>query len=155
MGVLARRRVEAACDVDLERTLDSFHAYAVPDGIAIRPGDVVQVHGLPSRLQFGEARCFRTTATVTRAGWLRRVWTQAASVFELTSLYEVGFQPDEELVLVGVPQEGSSSALQKRTKEPLLPVGGSPERSATASARAFYFSFLKKAFLPSSVRTSA
>ncbi len=91
--------VEIACDVDLERSHDSFHAYAVPDGIDIRPGDVVQVHGMPSRLQFGEQRRFRTTATVRRAGPLRRLWTEIAGMFELTSLYEVGFQPDEELVL--------------------------------------------------------
>ncbi len=87
------------CDVDLERTLDSFHAYAVPDGIDIRPGDRVQVHGLPDRLQFGENRRFRTQATVIRAGALRRAWTELVSIFDLTSLYEVGFIPAEELVL--------------------------------------------------------
>ena len=87
------------CDVDLERTNDSFHAYAVPDGIDIRPGDVVQVHGLPDRLQFGENRRFRAPATVTRAGALRRAWTEFAGMFELTSLYEVGFAPADELVL--------------------------------------------------------
>ena len=87
------------CDVDLERSLDSFHAYAVPDGVDIRPGDRVRVHGLPSRLAFGEVRRFRTEATVIRAGWLRRVWTELVCVFDLTSLYEVGFIPAEELVL--------------------------------------------------------
>ena len=87
------------CDVDLERSDDSFHAYAVPDGIDIRPGDVVRVHGLPSRLQFGENRQFRAKATVNRAGALRRAWTEFAGVFELTSLYEVGFAPADELVL--------------------------------------------------------
>ncbi len=91
--------VTIACDVDLERTLDSFHAYAVPDGIDIRPGDIVQVHGLPDRLQFGENRQFRTQATVIRAGALRRAWTELVSIFDLTSLYEVGFIPAEELVL--------------------------------------------------------
>ncbi len=88
-----------ACDVDLERSLDSFHAYAVPDGIAIRPGDRVLVHGLPHRLQFGETRRFRTQATVIRAGMLRRAWTELTAIFDLTSLYEVGFIPAEELVL--------------------------------------------------------
>ncbi len=115
MALFARTRVEAGCDVDLERTLDSFHAYAVPDGIDIRPGDVVQVHGLPSRLRFGEARRFRTTATVTRAGWLRRTWTQAVGIFDLTSLYEVGFQPDEELVLVTAPTAQASHAVSEGT----------------------------------------
>ena len=88
-----------ACDVDLERSADSFHAYAVPDGIDIRPGDRVLVHGLPDRLAFGEARRFRTLATITRAGALRRAWTELVSIFDLTSLYEVGFIPAEELVL--------------------------------------------------------
>ena len=93
------RDVAIACDVDLERSDDSFHAYAVPDGVDIRPGDVVLVHNMPRRLQFGERRRFRATATLRRAGLLRRLWTEFAGVFELTSLYEVGFQPDEELVL--------------------------------------------------------
>jgi hypothetical protein len=87
------------CDVDLERTDDSFHAYAVPDGIDIRPGDRVQVHDMPARLQYGEQRRFRTRATVIRAGKLRRAWTEFASLFDLTSLYEVGFQPAHEIVL--------------------------------------------------------
>ena len=93
------RQLEILCDVDLERSDDSFHAYAVPDGIDIRPGDVVLVHNMPTRLQFGECRRFRTTATLRRAGLLRRLWTEFAGVFELTGLYEVGFQPDQELVL--------------------------------------------------------
>ena len=92
-------QITIECDVDLERSDDSFHAYAVPDGIDIRPGDVVRVHGMPTRLQFGENRQFRALATVSRAGALRRAWTEFAGVFELTSLYEVGFAPADELVL--------------------------------------------------------
>ena len=99
MRFLQPRTVEFVCDVDLERTDDSFHAYVIPDGIEMRPGDTVVVRGLPDRLQYGERRQFRAQATVRRAGLLRRWWTEAASIFELTSLYEVGFQPDEELVL--------------------------------------------------------
>ena len=99
MAFLAARTENFVCDVDLERTDDSFHAYVIPDGIEMRPGDTVRVHGLPDRLQYGECRQFRAQATVRRAGWLRRLWTEAMSIFELTSLYEVGFQPDEELVL--------------------------------------------------------
>ncbi len=155
MGVLARRRVEADCDVDLERTLDSFHAYAVPDGIAIRPGDVVQVHGMPSRLQFGEARCFRTTATVIRAGWLRRAWTRAASVFDLTSLYEVGFQPDEELVLVRAGQDGSKAFFSEEKKQKTFDSAVAPLSSTTRQGvKVFWFFFSKKNRLPFR-RTSA
>jgi hypothetical protein len=92
-------RIEIDCDVDLERSLDSFHAYAVPDGIEIRPGDTVVVHDMPSHLEFGECRTYRTRATVFRAGTLQRLWTEFTSVFELTGLYEVGFLPSEELAL--------------------------------------------------------
>jgi len=100
MGLFgAARTIEVDCDVDLEQSLDSFHAYAVPDGIEIRPGDVVVVHDMPSRLRFGECRQYRTRATVHRAGWLTRLWTEFAGVFELTGLYEVGFLPAEELHL--------------------------------------------------------
>jgi hypothetical protein len=93
------QRMDIDCEVDLERSLDSFHAYAVPDGIEIGPGDVVIVHGLPNRLEFGENRRFRARATVFRAGRVRRVWTKFAAVFELTGLFEVGFAPAEELTL--------------------------------------------------------
>jgi len=98
MGLFARQ-IEVECDVDLERSMDSFHAYAVPDGIDIRPGDTVVVRGLPSRLEFGTAEKFRAHATVFRAGPLRRLWTEFFSIFELTGLYEVGFLPAEELAL--------------------------------------------------------
>jgi hypothetical protein len=54
---------------------------------------------MPSRLEFGECRTYRTRATVYQAGLLRRLWTEFASVFELTGLYEVGFLPAEELNL--------------------------------------------------------
>ena len=58
------RGIEVACDVDLERTLESFHAHAVPDGIDIRPGDTVLVHDMPDRLAFGERTLRRGRATV-------------------------------------------------------------------------------------------
>ena len=54
--------MDIACDVDLERSLDSFHAYAVPDGIEIGPGDIVTVHGMPTHLAFGENRRFQGEA---------------------------------------------------------------------------------------------
>jgi hypothetical protein len=93
------RRIEIECAVDLERSLDSFHAYAVPEGIEIGPGDQVLVHDMPTHLEFGEHRVFRTRATVLKAGLLRRLWTEWSSVFGLTGLYEVGFLPAEELSL--------------------------------------------------------
>ena len=71
--LLGGETVEVECDVDIEQTPLSFHAHAVPDGIEIRPGDSVQVHGVPSEIDFGDAVTCRCPATVTRAGALRRV----------------------------------------------------------------------------------
>ena len=99
MGLFSNGVEEIECDIDLERSDDSFHAYAIPRA-EMRPGDRLVMHDMPSRLQFGERRCFRARATVTRAGALLRFWTEAAGMFELTGLYEVGFQPMEELELV-------------------------------------------------------
>lgn len=88
--------VQVACNVDIEQTPDSFHAYAVPEDIQLRPGDKVFVHDAPSGVAFGERISVKCQATVTRAGWLLRTWTQLTGVFELPELYEVGFLPKEE-----------------------------------------------------------
>ncbi len=93
MSLLSEGAVRIVADVDIEKTFDSFHAYAVPDGIDIRPGDVVVVHGVPTDIGFGERLVMQCEATVHRAGPLRRFWTRAAQLFELTELYEVGFEP--------------------------------------------------------------
>jgi hypothetical protein len=90
-----RHAVEVRCDVDIEQTAESFHAHAVPDGIDIRPGDVVVVHDVPSDIGFGEHVTCRCRATVLRAGLLARWWTRMTAIFELTELYEVGFAPRE------------------------------------------------------------
>ena len=90
------RTVEVECLVEIEQTPESLHAHAVPEGIEIRPGDVVVVHDAPSRVRFGECVSRRCRATVTRAGVLARAWTRAVSLFEITELYEVGFAPKEE-----------------------------------------------------------
>ena len=78
------------------RRAESFHAYAVPDGIDIRPGDVVVVHGVPTDIGFGERLVMQCQATVTRAGpLLRGCGPSFTAMFELTELYEVGFMPKE------------------------------------------------------------
>jgi hypothetical protein len=93
--LLGRQTVDVGCTVDIEQTPESLHAHAVPDGIDIRPGDVVVVHGAPDRVAFGERVTLQCRATVVRAGWLRRRWTRLTAWLELTELYEVGFQPKE------------------------------------------------------------
>lgn len=93
--LLGRRTVEIHADVDIEKTPESLHAYAVPDGIDIRPGDVVVVHGVPTAIGFGDCLTLQCRATVRRAGLVERIWTQFTGMFELTELYEVGFMPKE------------------------------------------------------------
>ena len=56
----------------MEKTAESFHAYAVPEGIDIQPGDEVTVHGAPGDIGWGERRVLLCRATVLRAGPLRR-----------------------------------------------------------------------------------
>jgi hypothetical protein len=87
--------LEVPCSVDIERTADSFHAYAVPEDVFLRPGDRVVVHGAPGHVAFGERYSFETHATVIRAGALTRFWTQWVAIFELTELYHCGFEPKE------------------------------------------------------------
>ena len=87
--------VRIVCDVDIEKSAESFHAHAVPDGIDIRPGDVVVVHGAPTDIGFGERLTCQCPATVTRAGAIGRAWTSFTAMFELTQLFEVGFEPKE------------------------------------------------------------
>jgi hypothetical protein len=86
---------DVPCTVEIERSADSFHAYAVPENVMLRPGDEVIVHGAPSQVAFGEKYSFETYATVIRAGFFRRYWTQFRSILELTELYHVGFEPKE------------------------------------------------------------
>jgi hypothetical protein len=90
-----RRTVEVPCLLDIEKTAESFHAHAVPEGIQLRPGDVVQVHDAPEHIAFGDCYTRPSRATVIRAGWLDRAWTRLTAPFEIVELYEVGFQAKE------------------------------------------------------------
>ena len=89
------RTITVPCLLEVERTADSFHAYAVPEGVELRPGDRVLVHEAPERIAFGERTVYRSYATVTRAGPVERLKTRFSAVFELTELYHVGFEPKE------------------------------------------------------------
>jgi len=95
MSLFGGQILEVGCDVDIEQTQHSFHAHAVPDGVDIQPGDQVVVHDAPA-VAFGEHITCRCSATVIRGGLLRRLWTEFSQIFELTELYEVGFQPIAE-----------------------------------------------------------
>jgi hypothetical protein len=88
----ARETIEVTCTVDIEQTPESLHAHAIPDGVDIRPGDTVVVHGAPTEVKFGDCVSLQCRATVVRASPLDRLWTRLTAVFGLTELYEVGFQ---------------------------------------------------------------
>jgi hypothetical protein len=88
-------KIRVPCFVDIEQTPESFHAHAIPEGIEIRPGDSVLVHGAPSHVEFGERVQLECSATVTRASILGRFWTHLAAPLGLVELFEVGFQPKE------------------------------------------------------------
>ena len=62
--LIGGRVVEVRCDIDIAQTPETFHAHAIPDGIDIRPGDVVTVHDAPSRIGFGER--FNTAPSIIR-----------------------------------------------------------------------------------------
>lgn len=89
----APSRVEVPCTVEIEHSFDSLHAHAIPEGITLRPGDQVLVHGVPPGVPFGQTATFQTRATVLRAGPLTRWWTQFSAILEVTELYHCGFEP--------------------------------------------------------------
>jgi hypothetical protein len=87
------RILDLTCDIDIEQTFDSFHAHAIPDGVEVGPGDIILIHDAPSQIGFGERYTGQRRATLFRANFIVRIWTQLSSIFEITELYEVGFQP--------------------------------------------------------------
>jgi hypothetical protein len=87
------RRFDVGCSIEIEQTGESLHAHVVlDDDVEIRPGDEVTIHGAPIKVSFGDRLNLRRTATVTRAGAVRRMLTTYfAGYLELTELYEVSF----------------------------------------------------------------
>jgi hypothetical protein len=93
--MLSRSTVEVPCLLDIEKTAESFHCHAVPEGIEIRPGDTVKVHDAPTHVDFGDCYTRPTRATVIRGNFLDWAWTRLTAPFEMLDLYEVGFQPKD------------------------------------------------------------
>ncbi|QUL38022.1 hypothetical protein [Erythrobacter sp. JK5] len=86
------RRFDTPCTITVEQSPDHFHAHVdLADGIEMEPGDKVRVHGDPIAIPFGSKAVFERTATVTRAGPLKRALTRFAAYFDLAELYEVSF----------------------------------------------------------------
>ena len=93
-GWFASTVVQTGCTIEIAQTPEYFHAHVSLDGNPeIAPGDRVTVHGDPVRIAFGQSFTERRTATLVKAGVMRRLWTRALGQLELTELYEVSFSP--------------------------------------------------------------
>lgn len=86
------RVFETTCTITVEQSSEHFHAHVeLPEHIVMEPGDKVRVHGDPISIPFGSKEVFQRTATVTRAGPIKRGLTRLAAYFDLAELYEVSF----------------------------------------------------------------
>lgn len=92
--MIRARAFNVRCRVAVEQSEAHFHAHVeLADNLMVAPGDQVLVHGDPIRVKFGESAVFHRTATVVRAGPVRRAWTRLVAYLGLTELYEVSFNP--------------------------------------------------------------
>ncbi|GAA0728285.1 hypothetical protein [Sphingomonas japonica] len=90
--MIGRTRFDTPCRIEVEHSDEFLCAHVeLANGVALRPGDSVRVHGAPIHVDFGQRRSFHRTATVERAGAVERLWTKFAGHFEMTELYEVSF----------------------------------------------------------------
>ena len=95
---LVGEEFEVGCTIDIENTFDSCHAHVELDGdLPIHPGDAVRVLGDPVVVRYGEKVTLRRTATVKRAGGLKRVLTRLGGNLECIDLFEVSFSSGSEL----------------------------------------------------------
>jgi hypothetical protein len=86
------------CTIEIENTFESLHAHVdLHGGHQIEAGDEVLVHGDPIRVPYGQKVILQREATVTRAGWLERLFTMLAARLDLTELYEVSFSSGRKL----------------------------------------------------------
>jgi hypothetical protein len=86
-----RATIDVPCTIDMEQTRDSLHAYVDLVGVEVGPGDEVIVHDAPTAIAFGERAVYQRSATVRRAGPLKRLKAHIEGYLELTELYEVSF----------------------------------------------------------------
>ncbi|MEO0463492.1 MAG: hypothetical protein AAF127_10195 [Pseudomonadota bacterium] len=91
-SAISERRFETPCTITVEQSSEHFHAHVdLPVGIEMEPGDKVRVHGDPISIPFGSREVFQRTATVTRAGPVKKLMVKAAAYFDFGELYEVSF----------------------------------------------------------------
>jgi hypothetical protein len=86
------------CTVNVVNTFEQLSAHVVLDGdIKINPGDEVLVHGQEIRVPYGETHTERRKATVKRASWAERKWTEVTGNFEYMELLEFSFSEEKAL----------------------------------------------------------
>ncbi len=96
--ILGRRSLDVPCIIEVENTFESLHAHVkLTNGVLIQPGDEVLVHGDPVEVPYGEKRRVERVATVTRAGWLERLWTRSTGDLEFMELCEFSFSGSARL----------------------------------------------------------
>ncbi|MDJ0943157.1 MAG: hypothetical protein QNJ30_06820 [Kiloniellales bacterium] len=89
---------EVGCTVDIENSFESCHAHVELDGnVEIQPGDAVRVQGNPVYVPYGEKLTLRRTATVRKAGGLKRIWTRMTGDLACIDLFEVSFSSGRKL----------------------------------------------------------
>lgn len=90
----APRRFDVPCTITVIHTNDSLEAHVDLGGHMDRQiGDRIRVHGAAITVPFGDTITVHRVATVTRAGFLERLWVRLMAMFELKELYEVSFSP--------------------------------------------------------------
>ena len=86
------------CTVNVVNTFEQLSAHVVLDGdIKVNPGDEVLVHGREIRVPYGETHTERRNATVKRASWVERKWTELTGNFEYMELLEFSFSEEKAL----------------------------------------------------------
>jgi uncharacterized Zn finger protein len=86
------------CTVKVVNTFESLSAHVVLDGdIKIQPGDEVIVQGAEIRVPYGQSHSERRQATISRAGWLERKWTELTGNLEYMELLEFSFSEEKAL----------------------------------------------------------
>ena len=96
--MFSRTNEMAPCTVEVSHTFESLHAHVrFNNGAIVHPGDEVIVHGEPIMAPYGEVIIEERVATITRAFWLKRLWTKLAGNFEFMEICEFSFSEEVSL----------------------------------------------------------
>lgn len=85
------RVLDVPCTVHVARTPEALFAHVALDGVDVAPGDTVLVHDAPAAVDEGASLLCERRATVVRARWFTRLWTQLLGCIPVADLFEVGF----------------------------------------------------------------